>query len=248
MKHKLIFGSYLLLQPIFCLANNLPNGFVYLEDINPSILQEIRYAGYHNFIGRPIAGYQSEKCILTRQAAEALNKVQNRLKAVALSLKVYDCYRPQRAVENFIIWSQQASAQQMKAEFYPNINKADFFIKGYVAKKSSHSRGSTVDLTLVSLPIKKQASYKPGQKLTACTAPYSNRFLDNSLDMGTGFDCMDKLSHNDTKDISAAAYRNRRLLQSVLQAEGFQPYFAEWWHFTLTKEPYPNSYFNFPVS
>ena len=226
---------------------NLPQGFVYLNDIDPSIIQDMRYAGYHNFIGHPISGYKAAECILTRPAAIALSRVQQSLKSFSLSLKVYDCYRPQLAVNEFIAWSQQPALQQMKAEFYPRVNKADFFKLGYVASKSGHSRGSTIDLTLVTLPLAKQEHYVPGQKLRSCFAPYAERFQDGSIDMGTGFDCLDPTAHFANPTIQGKAMQNRLLLKSLMQRQGFAPYPIEWWHFTLKDESFPDTYFSFPI-
>lgn len=204
-------------------ANTLPQGFVYLKDVNPTIVQEMRYAGSHNFIGRPIDGYHAAACILSLPAADALSKVQTELKKKNLSLKVFDCYRPQMAVDDFIAWSKDLKDQKMKAEFYPFVDKSELFNRGYIAAKSGHTRGSTMDLTIV--------SEKTGKE----------------LDMGTHFDYMDPLSHNDNKNISAEAHQNRMLLKNTMMKYGFEPYEKEWWHFTLKNEPYPNTYFNFPV-
>jgi D-alanyl-D-alanine dipeptidase len=228
-------------------ASTLPGEFVYLRTVDPSIQQDIRYAGYHNFIGRPIKGYEAAECILTKPAAEALHQIQMELKETSLSLKVYDCYRPQMAVADFIAWSKLPDQQQMKAEFYPRVNKADFFKLGYVAAKSGHTRGSTMDLTIVPIPTTKQENYQSGQKLTACFADYGQRFQDNSIDMGTGFDCMDILAHNDNENIDPVAYQNRLLLRYLMEKHGFSAYEPEWWHFTLKNEPYPKTYFNFAV-
>jgi len=226
----------------------LQPGFVYLRDVDPSVLQDIRYAGNHNFIGRPIKGYKAEECILTVQAAQALTKIQTELKQSGYSLKVYDCYRPTMAVSNFIEWSRNPKDQMMKAEFYPRIDKKDFFRLGYVRERSGHSRGSTVDLTIVALPARPQAAYSPGDKLVACFAPLHSRYRDNSIDMGTGFDCMDVRSAPFDTVISATAQANRRLLREIMLKYGFYHSETEWWHFTLKEEPYPNTYFNFPVS
>ncbi len=227
--------------------HNLPPGFVYLKDIDPSIIQDIRYAGYHNFIGHPISGYKAAECILTRPAATALARVQQSLRPYSLSLKVYDCYRPQLAVNEFINWSRLPALQQMKAEFYPRVNKADFFKLGYVASKSGHSRGSTVDLTLVALPLAKQEQYFPGQKLRSCFAPYTQRFNDGSIDMGTSFDCLDPTAHFANPAIHGKAAQNRSFLKSMMEKQRFAPYAIEWWHFTLQDEPFPDTYFSFPV-
>ena len=233
------------------LANNhccLPNDFVYLKNIDSSIQQDIRYAGYHNFVGRPIDGYNVGECILTRRAAVALKAVQADLRKLGLELKVYDCYRPTRAVRDFMQWSKNPNDQIMKKEFYPNVNKKDFFKLGYVASQSGHSRGSTMDLTIVKTPLATQAHYKVGQPFNACTDDYIHRFHDNSIDMGTGFDCMDEKSHNDVKNISEIAYHNRMLLKHVMEKQGFVAYEPEWWHFTLKNEPYPNRYFDCEIN
>lgn len=225
----------------------LPNDFVYLKDVAPSIMQDMRYADYHNFIGRPIKGYEAETCILTEQAAKALAKVQRQLSKSSLSLKVYDCYRPTMAVEDFMMWSKDFTHQEMKKEFYPRVNKANVFKLGYVAERSGHSRGSTVDLTVVPMPAPVQAEYKKGQPLVSCIASYQHRFRDNSIDMGTGFDCLDVLASGDNTNVNARAYQNRMRLRQIMMQHGFKPYEKEWWHFTLADEPYPDTYFNFLI-
>lgn len=230
-----------------CYSADLPSNFVYLHTIAPSIIQEMRYNSTHNFVGRPITGYHANSCILTKPAATALAKVQAELKKSGLSLKVYDCYRPQRAVNDFIAWSKKAQEQTMKTEFYPNVNKADFFKLGYVAEKSGHTRGSTVDLTIVPLPQPKQADFHSGQALQQCTAVYDKRFNDNSIDMGTGFDCLDPHAHFTSDGITLVAKHNRALLREVMEKYGFAPYINEWWHFTLANEPFPDQYFDFEV-
>ena len=229
-------------------AKNLPPGFVYLNTVDPTIVQELRYAGYHNFLGRPVKGYEKASgCILTQEAAQALKKVQTELRKSSLSLKVYDCYRPQRAVNDFIAWSKKPEEQQMKAEFYPRVNKADVFSLGYVAEKSGHSRGSTMDLTIVPLPLPPQEFYHRGQKLFACYGPYRLRFHDNSINMGSGYDCLDEAAHVDYEAISGVAHYNRLILNKQMVKQGFKPYPKEWWHFTLKNEPFPETYFNFPL-
>lgn len=228
-------------------AYALPSGFVYLHQVDMGILQDIRYAGLHNFIGRPVKGYEAHECILTKQAAQALSLVQKELQKSSLSLKVYDCYRPTMAVADFIVWSHDSAHQEMKPEFYPRVNKADVFNLGYVAEKSGHSRGSTIDLTIVPYPAPNQASYRRGQHLISCIAPYHQRYQDNSIDMGTGFDCMDALSHGTNRTINKLAYEHRMFLRQLMINNGFEPYAYEWWHFTLKDEPYPTTYFNFKV-
>lgn len=204
-------------------ATARPADFVNVADVVPDVVIEARYAGYFNFVGHPIAGYEAPMCLLTRKAAEALARVQATLKTVSLGLKLYDCYRPTRAVAEFVRWAKDLQDIQMKPEFYPELDKSQLFPKGYIAEKSSHSRGSTVDLTLVVLPAKVDVY------------------------MGTGFDFFSPRSWPDDLEQPAQARANRLLLSSLMQLHGFKPYPYEWWHFTLADEPYPDSYFDFPV-
>lgn len=240
--------SFFIFSMISELTLALPRDFVYLHDIDPTILQEMRYAGSHNFIGRPVKGYQAAQCILTSETAHVLSLVQQQLLRKNLTLKVYDCYRPTMAVTDFVIWSRDNKHNEMKQEFYPTINKADVFRLGYVADKSGHSRGSTVDLTIVPIPVPRQAIYKVGQALVACTAPYAKRFHDNSIDMGTGYDCLNEMAYPFNVVKHSVAYQHRMLLREIMMRHHFQPYEKEWWHFTLANERYPATYFNFPVS
>ncbi len=226
----------------------IPPEFVYLRKVDPSIIQDIRYRTSHNFIGSPIKGYQAGECVLTRQAAQALASVQKELQQSGLSLKVFDCYRPQMAVDEFIEWSRQPDDQKMKKEFYPRVDKKDFFALGYVAAKSGHTRGSTVDLTIVPKGAAPAPSFNPTQDLVNCNAPYLQRFKDQGIDMGGGFDCMDKISHTNFLGINPVAHFNRLILKTLMEKYGFAPYAYEWWHFTLKNEPYPNCYFNFPIT
>ncbi len=228
-------------------ATALPAGFVHLHDVDPSIAQEMRYAGDHNFVGHAITGYQQPVCILTQPAATALKQVQTALVKQGLSLKVYDCYRPTRAVDAFYQWSQDPKQYTMKQEFYPRTNKTALFTQGYIARYSGHSRGSTVDLTITPLHAEPSAPYQKGQALVACYAPYAQRYRDNSIDMGTGFDCLDVSAAGNDTDIPAIAQQHRLQLREVMMRHGFEPYSKEWWHFTLKNEPYPHQAFNFPV-
>lgn len=228
-----------------------PADFVALGDVDPSILSDIRYITPHNFIGDPVDGYLAPVCILTRPAAEALARAQQDFVERGYTLKVYDCYRPQRAVDDFVSWALDLPDQRMKPEFYPRVDKSTLFDDGYIAARSGHSRGSTLDVTLVALPARGEASYLPGQPLVDCTAPQPIRFGDNSIDMGTGFDCFDTLAHTADPRIDGAAAKNRLLLTEGLEREGFVNYDKEWWHFTykpaVQGEPYPDTYFDFPV-
>jgi D-alanyl-D-alanine dipeptidase len=228
-------------------AAEAPEGFVWLKEVDPTIEQEIRYYGDHNFLGRPVAGYEAPECILTRAAAEALGAVQAELARSRLSLKVYDCYRPQRAVDDFVRWSEDAADQAMKAEFYPRVDKARFFELGYVARKSGHTRGSTMDISIVPEGHAIPRPYLSGQPLADCALPADQRFPDTALDFGTGFDCMDEKSHHGRTDIPAVAETNRLMLKDLMARHGFAPYPEEWWHYTFRDEPFPDTYFDFPV-
>jgi zinc D-Ala-D-Ala dipeptidase len=225
-----------------------PARFVSLKAEVPSIVVEMRYITHHNFIGRPIRGYRDPLCIVTRETAEALFEAQTAVSAKGYTLKVYDCYRPQRAVDDFVAWGKRLRDQRMKAEFYPRVDKRDVFKDGYIATKSGHSRGSTVDLTLVRRPPARQERYHRGDRLRDCAAPRAERFGDNSIDMGTGYDCFDTASHPFSPHVSARQRAHRMILRRAMLGAGFKGLETEWWHFTLRDEPYPDSYFNFPVA
>jgi len=156
--------------------------------------------------------------------------------------------RDGEAVDDFVAWAADPSAQQMKGEFYPWVDKSQLFADGYIAEQSGHSRGSTVDLTLVALPAQPQPAYDPGQPLSACTAPAPRRFPDNTIDMGTGYDCFDPSAHTLANGIQGEQLTNRLLLKKVLESQGFENYPNEWWHYTFTPEPFPDTYFDFPVA
>jgi len=198
--------------------------FVLLGEYIPSILQEIRYYSTYNFVGDRIDGYEEPVAILSREAARALKTVSNEMNALGFRLKIFDAYRPVSAVKHFELWGIEDLDLRMKSFFYPDLDKQDLFSLGYIASKSSHSRGSTVDLTLFDM--------KTGQE----------------LDMGSPFDWFGEESHPDYKGVTEDQFRNRMLLQQAMVRNGFLPFECEWWHFTLEDEPYPNTYFNFPVS
>lgn len=204
-------------------APERPEGFVDAAEIVPGLRIEMRYTGAHNFVGQPIDGYEAPVCILTRQAAEALAHVQAELAPRGLGLKVYDCYRPQRAVAHFVRWAADLSDQGTKAEFYPNVDKSRLFELGYIAERSGHSRGSTLDLTIIDLATGAE------------------------LDMGTPFDLFDTRSWPTDETVSAAARANRLMLQNLMRAHGFRSLREEWWHFTLEDEPHSDVYFDFIV-
>ena len=242
-----VWALVTILGPAAIDAQALEGGFVYLRDVAPTIQQDMRYFGRHNFIGRPIAGYLAPECILTAQAARALAGVQAELAPFNLSLVVYDCYRPQRAVDEFLAWGRDATDQKMKAEFYPRVDKADFVKLGYVSDKSGHTRGSTVDLAIVPVPLVVPPPYRDDTPKIDCAAPVNVRWRDGSLDFGTAFDCMDVASHIDATTIPATAKSNRALLHDLMLKYGFKDYQQEWWHYTLRDEPFPQTYFDFPV-
>lgn len=199
-----------------------PDGFVYLNDIVPDCLPEVRYFSTYNFVGQRVDGYNAPRVICTRQVALALKKVSDDCLERGYLLKVYDIYRPQKAVDHFVRWSKDPDDLKTKDIFYPNIGKEDLF-KGYIAARSGHSRGSTVDLTLV------------------------ERANGRELDMGSSFDLLDPASHHDSPLVTPAQNANRKLLKSLMEKHGFAPYSKEWWHYTLKNEPHPKTYFNFEI-
>lgn len=228
-------------------ASALPKGFVYLRYIDPTIVQDIRYATSHNFVGRPIKGYLAAECILSEEAANALETVQRKLAEKKLSLIVWDCYRPKRAVDDFLQWSQDPAQSEMKAEFYPRTDKENLFALGYLAKRSAHSRGSTVDLGIVQAGSSFAAPPNPSQSLKSCTSPKGERFEDGTIDFGTGYDCLDVLANTSNALAGEVALHNRQMLKSYMEEAGFHPYGKEWWHFELANEPFHDG-FDFEVS
>lgn len=228
-------------------SQTLPQGFAYLKDMDPTILEEVRYAGHHNFTGRPIPGYLAPVIIVTEPVGLALKAVQAELRPFQLTLKVYDAYRPQEAVDSFVKWAEDSNDQLTKNEFYPALDKKDVFAAGYIAKRSSHTRGSAVDLTIVPLPVPNQPTWKPEDPILDGRLPHGQRFADNSLDMGTCFDCLDELSHTANPALPPHVRANRLFLKTIMEKHGFDNYRKEWWHFGFLDEPYPDTYFNFPV-
>ena len=213
------------MEPDFkTMAEKDPSGFVLLADHVPGIIQEIRYYSTYNFIGDRIDGYEEPCALMTVEAARALKAVANEVAVQGLRLKVFDAYRPATAVKHFVLWGIEDLDLRMKPFFYPDLDKEDLFVKGYIASQSSHSRGSTIDLTLLDMTTGKE------------------------LDMGSPFDFFGEISHPDYRSITDDQYDNRMLLQRTMMRHGFVPIDCEWWHFTLADEPYPNTYFDFPVS
>jgi len=203
-----------------------PHGFVDAASVVDGLVIDMRYFGQDNFVGARIDGYETARCLLTRAAASALARVQQDLAPQGFGLKVFDCYRPTRAVSHFVRWARDIKDVKRKADFYPDVDKRDLFRLGYIAPLSGHSRGSTVDLSLVRLT--------PGQPPA-------------EVDMGTRFDFFGTQSWPSSRAVSAEAQANRKLLASAMRRGNFRPYDREWWHFTLRNEPYPGSYFDFPV-
>src|SRR3990167_7352767 len=223
---------------------SLPDGFVYLDEIDSTIQSSLRYHSNNNFIGRPIDGYKASRVILTREAANALSKAQDRFKTDGYSIVIYDAVRPQTAVNNFMQWSKDPTDQMMKALFYPRINKEDVFKLGYVAAKSGHSRGSTVDISLLPLGTSLHEPTPQPRKLKDFEFSYLE---DGTVDTGSHFDLFDKASHYENDLISEEHQRLRRYIKGVMESCGFNNYAEEWWHFTLKDEPHPNTYFDFPI-
>lgn len=201
-----------------------PSGFVVLADFVPSIVQEMRYYSTYNFIGERIDGYEEPCALLTIEAARALKAASSELFVKGYRLKVFDAYRPAPAVRQFVLWGIEDTDIRMKPYFYPSLEKQELFRTGYIASKSSHSRGSAIDLTLLDMRTGKE------------------------VDMGSPFDLFSEVSHPDCRSITEEQYENRMLLQNAMTRNGFEPIFCEWWHFMLKNEPYPDTYFEFPVS
>lgn len=224
----------------------LPADFIYLRDIDPTIIQDIRYATTNNFVGRVLSGYEAGECIVTRSVGTALKRVQQDLKPRRLSLKMYDCYRPQRAVEDMYTWAQDGRETPAQRHYNPQMSKADLFRLGYIARHSGHSTGKAVDLTLVQLPVAAMPPFDPKANYADCTGPQNLRAPDSSVDMGAGYDCSDEKAHTGSKGITAQQRKWRDALVSAMSKQGFVNYRLEWWHFSL---PGPgNVAHDFPVT
>lgn len=202
----------------------LPKGFSYVQDIIPEINFDLRYYGSHNFVGKKIEGYDSPTLILSTAATQALEKVEIELNKKGIALKIFDAYRPQKAVDHFKKWATDVNDTLGKKEFYPKLDKRNLFKLGFIAGKSGHSRGSTVDLTIITIHDHQE------------------------IDMGSPFDFFGSISHFDSKDIDRVQKKNRTLLKNIMSKYGFKGYAKEWWHFTLINEPYQKTYFDFNVN
>lgn len=204
-------------------ADNVAAGFVDIATVIPEVVVDVRYATANNFVGEPVTGYEAPRIFLSEAAAMALRDVQRALATAGLGIKVFDGYRPQRAVNHFIRWAQDLDDTRMKAIYYPDVAKENLFSEGYIAERSGHSRGSTVDLTLIRLA--------DGQE----------------LDMGSPWDFFDPVSWPGSNAVTAEQHANRMRLRDVMTSHGFNPLTTEWWHFTLRSEPYPDTYFDFVI-
>ena len=227
-------------------AQALPGGFVYLRDVDPTIIQDIRYAGSNNFVGRPLAGYAAGECVVKRPVALALKNIQQELAKQKLSLKMFDCYRPARAVADMVAWARDGQETPAQKRYNPAFSKKDLFRLGYIAEHSGHSTGAALDLTLVDLQADNSAVFDPDKTYADCTAPVSSRPPEASVDMGTGYDCCDAKAHTAARSVTPAQRRWRNLLVAAMARQGFVNYSKEWWHFSLPGAARPA--YDFPIS
>lgn len=204
-------------------ARELPEGFVYIDELIEDCIIDAKYAGTDNFMGRPADGYEQPLVVMTKEAAEGCIKAANILRKQGYVLKFYDAYRPQRAVDDFCRWGDDVADQRRKPIQYPNVEKAKMFDEGYIARRSGHTRGKAVDLTIVDMKT------------------------HQDVDMGSIFDYMDERSWPDCPDVTPEQHKNRYILREAMLASGFTPYECEWWHFNVSPEPYPDTYFDFPI-
>lgn len=214
-------------------AQAMHGGFVYLRDIDPTIIQDIRYAGVNNFMGRPLTGYGASECVVKREVGLALKNIQQDLARQKLSLKMFDCYRPQRAVADMVAWAGDGRETAAGRRYNPAFRKADLFRLGYISSHSQHSTGAALDLTLVDLTVDNAAAFDPTRAYADCTAPVDRRAPEGSVDMGTGYDCSDVKGHTADSSITPAQRRWRQALVAAMAKQGFVNYSKEWWHFSL---------------
>nr|WP_092517548.1 M15 family metallopeptidase [Afipia sp. GAS231] len=216
-------------------AQSLPAGFAYLRDIDPSIIQDIRYAGANNFMGRPLAGYGTAECVVKREVGLALKTIQQELARQRLSLKMFDCYRPARASHDMVLWAQNGRETAAERRYNPAFRKQELFRLGHIAEHSQHSTGAALDLTLVDLAADNSARFDPAKAYADCTAPVEARSPEGSVDMGTGYDCSDAKAHTAASQITPAQRKWRNLLVASMSKQGFVNYSKEWWHFSLPR-------------
>ena len=224
-------------------AQALPGGFVYLRDVDPTIIQDIRYASLNNFIGRPMKGYDAAECVVKREVGLKLKAIQAELARRKLSLKMFDCYRPTRATADMVGWSRDG--KDTGRRFNPKFDKRDLFRLGYISSYSQHSTGAALDLTLVDLTADNSATFDPAKTYADCTAPVAQRAPEGSIDMGTGYDCTDLKGHTSSSAINGEQRHWRQELNAAMRSQGFVNYFREWWHFSLPGAGGPA--YDFPI-
>jgi len=251
MTPKFIRFFYITILLLFSYTSHatLPEGFVYIRDIDPSIIESPRYYSSQNFLGKRMIGYEKSTLILTKPAAQALSQVQQALLKDGYSLVIYDAYRPQKTVNEFVRWSHDYSDQKMKNLYYPRIDKRDAFKLNYISDKSGHTRGSAVDLTIIALNSK----IKAANEIVFSKRVFKNNvtlpFLDDgTIDMGTSYDLFDIASHHQNPLIEGMYLKNRQYLRQMMLKHGFIEYPEEWWHYMLKNEPFPNTYFDFDIN
>ena len=227
-------------------AQTLLGGFVFLRDVDPTIIQDIRYAGSNNFVGRPLAGYDAAECVVKRSVGLALKSIQQELAPQRLSLKMLDCYRPSRAVHDMVVWARNGRETPAERRYNPDFSKADLFRLGYIAEHSGHSTGAAVDLTLVDLKADHSPQFDPDKSYADCTAPASARAPEGSVDMGTGYDCSDVKAHTAARSITSVQRRWRNVLVAAMARQGLVNYSKEWWHFSLPGAAGPA--YDFPIT
>lgn len=226
--------------------HKLPEGFCYITDIHKDIRTSVRYAGSDNFIGEPFVKYQKPVIIISEEAAHMLSLIQDRVSKDGFDLVIYDAYRPQATVDSFRRWAENIADQRMKEQYYPRIDKAKVHELGYIARRSTHSRGSTVDLTI----IQKDKALKASEPIKRKLADgFEFTFLDDgTVDMGSHFDLFDEASWHDSPLVGAEYSKWRNYLRDVMVNYNFEPYSKEWWHYTLAHEPFAETYFDFDIA
>ena len=246
MKKFLLFLTFFSFEVLSTIVDDRPEDIIPIRLLIPDIKMDIRYFSKRNFVGEEIIGYISENCYLQEEAAKALKKVQEDLKRINLELLLFDCYRPQMAVNHFARWAENPTDSKMKTIFYPNVPKDELFNRGYIAHRSGHSKGNTVDLGIIT----KTADLKKIKQLNLrdCRTPISSEEKNlGLLEMGTHYDCFDEKSHTMNKTIPLEATENRKVLVNIMEKNGFKNYSKEWWHFSYYKNQYPDTFHNFPV-
>ena len=233
--------------PLHVLGDELvPDAFIDVQTIAPDIQLEMRYLTDDNFVGAPVDGYLDPICYLVRPAAAALAKVQKAVKSDGYGLVMFDCYRPQRAVNHFVRWSEGKDAAT-KQQYFPDLDQSQLFELGYIAKRSGHSRGATVDVGLLKLSSNHSSDDLGRERPTKCQHRFERSKAEGHVDFGSDYDCFDAMSHTASREVSQHAMANRRYLVEVMARFGFENYDKEWWHFTYRPEPFPETYFDFPI-